>query len=153
MLYTKAITEITWENIVEFCNQRTPEGAHLDYKQDFPQNLEKTIPAMAKPLGGIILLRVAEDEETKPVLLLKGIEFRRGLSEQVTDIILSNITPPVFPEIQPYRNPSDKSKIIVFIRIPQSHQMPHAISNNTKVYVCTGNQNNPEALADLDRIG
>jgi len=153
MLYTKAITEISWEDIVEFCNQRTPEGACLDYKRDFPKNLEKTIAAMANTLGGIILLGVAEDDQTKPVFPLEGIPFQRGLSERVTNIILTNITPPIFPEIQPYRNSDDKSKAIVLIRIPQSHQTPHAISNNTKVYIRTGNRNNPEALADLDRIG
>jgi len=153
MLYTKAITEVSWENIVEFCNQRTPEGAHLDYKQDFPKNLEKTISAMANTLGGIILIGVAEDDETKPVLPLEGIPFQRGFSERVMNIILTNIIPPVFPEIQPYRNADDKSKAIVLIRIPQSHQTPHAISNNTEVYIRTGNRNKLEALADFDRIG
>lgn len=151
MLYIKAIEEISWQEIVEFCKQGIPEGAYLDYKQDFPKNLQKTISAMANTLGGIILVGIVEDDENKPVLPLKGIPFQRGLSERVMNIILTNITPPVFPEIQVCLN-SNKSRAIVVVRIAQSHQTPHAISNNTQVYLRTGNRNKPEALAVIDQI-
>lgn len=151
MLYSKPINEITWDNIVEFCEQQIPEGAYLDYKQDFPKNLEKTISALSNTLGGIILIGVSEDDENKPVLPLKGIQFRRGLSERVMNIILTNIAPPVFPEIQVSPN-SDMTKAIVVIRIPQSHETPHAITDNTRVYLRTGNRNNPEALAKVGEI-
>ena len=151
MIYGKPINEITWENIVEFCEQQIPEGAHLDYKQDFPKNLEKTISALANTLGGMILIGVAEDDENKPVLPLNGIQFRRGLSEQVINIILSNISPPVFPEVQVCSN-ADKTYAIVVIRVPQSHESPHAIAENTQVYLRTGNRNNPESLAKVGEI-
>jgi len=151
MIYRKAIEQITWDDIEEFCQQGIPEGAYLDYKQDFPSNLEKTIAAMANTLGGIILIGVAEDNENKPLLPLRGITFQRGISERVTNIILTNITPSVFPEIQICRD-SVGDKAIVVIRIPQSHQTPHAISNNTKVYLRTGNRNNPEELGTIDDV-
>jgi hypothetical protein len=151
MIYTKPIADINWEDVENFCEQKIPENAYLDYKENFPQNLYKSIAAFANTLGGLILIGVEEDNENKPVLPVKGINFDRGLSERIMNIILSNITPPVFPEIQIVTNYKGNSAIVI-IRIPQSNQTPHAINNNTQVYIRTGNKNNPEKYANLDRI-
>lgn len=151
MLYTKPINEISWDDIEEFCQQKIRENAYLDYKEDFPKYLENTISAMANTFGGVILIGVEADNENRPRLPLKGIPFMRGLSEQVTSIILTNIIPPVFPEIQPCKNEAGDKAIIV-VRVPQSHQTPHAISKNTKVYLRTGDINNPEDLATIDDV-
>ena len=150
-IYTSPINEITWDNVQEFCNEKIPENSALDYKKDFPSNLEKTIAAFANSLGGIIIIGVAEDKENKPTLPLEGITFEKGLEERVMNKILTNITPPIFPEIKVCPN-KDSAKAYIVIRIPQSNQTPHAINKNTKVYFRTGNVNNPEDLADGDRI-
>jgi predicted HTH transcriptional regulator len=151
MIYTKPANDIGWDDVDSFCQEGIPEGAHLDYKRDFPSNLEKTIAAMANTLGGVILIGVEEDDESKPKLPLRGVKFQKGLSERVTSIILSNVTPPVFPDIAVCRN-SDGDKAVVVIRVPQSHQTPHAINRNTQVYLRTGNRNSPEDLARIDEI-
>ena len=151
MIYTKAINEITWSDIENFCNQRITEGLHLDYKRDFPNNLEKTISAMANTFGGIILIGVIEDEQSKPVLPIAGIDFIKGLEERVWNIILTNITPIVQPEITVALN-QDNTKAIVLIRINQSHQAPHAISNNEMVYLRTGNVTLLEKRANLGEL-
>lgn len=145
------INEITWEDVNTFCQQRLAEGAYLDYKVDFPKHLEKTISAMANTFGGMILLGADEDDEGRPKRPLSGIELKRGLEERVIGIILSNITPPLFPEIQVCPNDA-KDLAIVVIRIAQSHQTPHAMSGNTEVYLRTGNRNNPEQLATIREI-
>ena len=151
MLFTKPIDKIQWDHVVEFCEQGISEGAHLDYKKDFPKELERTISAFANTLGGLILIGIEEDDENKPRLPIKGIDFKRGLSERVMNIILSNITPPVFPEIQVCLN-SDKTRAVVVVRIAQSHLTPHSISDSTKVYLRTGNRNKPERLMTIDQI-
>ena len=38
---------------------------YLDYKRDFPRKLEKTISAMANTFGGIVLIGVEEDDQSK----------------------------------------------------------------------------------------
>jgi len=151
MLYNKPVEQITWTDIESFCQQRIAEGAYLDYKREFPTHLEKTIAAMANTFGGLILIGVQEDEENKPVMPLSGIRFERGLHERVTNIILSNITPPVFPEIVAPRNSTKKSTIML-IRVQQSHETPHAIRDNTRVYLRTGPRNKPETLASVNEI-
>ena len=111
MIYTKPIFDISWDDVNTFCHQRLPEGAYLDYKEDFPTQLEKTISAMGNTFGGLILIGVEEDNEKKPVLPVKGILFQRGLSERVTNIIIANVVPPVFPEIQVCPDPSNARAI------------------------------------------
>lgn len=152
MLYQKAIDKIDWNDVETFCQERIAEGTYLDYKQGFPNDLERIIAAMANTLGGLILIGVEEDKESKPVLPLKGVPFERGLSERVMNIILTNITPPVFPEIQVCPDPTGKNAIVV-IRVHESDETPHAIMKNTRVYLRTGNRNNPEELAAIDDIG
>ena len=150
-IYHKPINAISWGDIESFCEQRTPEGHLLDYKQDFPRRLENTIAAMANTWGGLILIGVKEDKETKPQLPLEGIAFERGLPDQVTNTDLGNITPAVLPEIG-VATSEDGSKAIIIVRVHPSHQTPHAIRQNTRIYFRTGNRNNPEELADVERI-
>jgi len=151
MLYRKQIDQISWDDVTNFCEQGIAENTYLDYKEAFPKNFSKSISSFANTLGGLILIGVQEDKQNKPVLPIKGIPFEKGLSEKVTNIILGNITPPIFPEIQVCLSENKKDAIVV-IRIPQSNETPHAISGNTQVYVRTGNLNHPESLASMDQI-
>jgi hypothetical protein len=149
MLFRKPIKEITWGDVVQFCKQRTTENSVLDYKQDFPGHLENTIAAMANTFGGIILIGVVENTEGKPQLPIKGMRWDRGLSERVMNISASQIYSPVIPEIQVAKK---GQKALIIVRIPQSHEAPHAVARNTQVYLRTGNRNQPERLADFDEI-
>ena len=106
---------------------------------------------MANTLGGLVLIGVEEDAENRPVLPVKGIEFKKGLSERVISIILSNITPPFIPDVTVVSD-ATKKRALVVIRIAQSHQTPHAISGNTQVYLRTGNRNKPEDLATIEHV-
>lgn len=152
MLYTKNINDITFKNIEEFCKQQIPENLYLDYKEEInPNSLPKTIASMANTFGGLIIIGV-EDEDSKPKLPITGINFREGVREQINNLILSNITPPSFPEVQVCKS-EDGSKMLVVIRIAQSNITPHATMKNTRVYVRTFVSNEPiEDMATLDKI-
>ena len=152
MIYSKSGETLNWEDIKGFCQKRSPENTILEYKEDYPSHLEKVIAAMANTFGGVILIGIQEDDEGKPILPLKGIPFGRGHEERVTNIVLDNITPPVLPETIPIRDASG-DRVIIVIRVPQSDQAPHAVVDNTRVYVRTGVRNNPETLATIERIG
>jgi len=150
-LFLKPAAQLTWDDVESFCDERTPENAILDYKQDFPKELEKTVAAMANTYGGMILIGVQEDSENKPVLPLRGIKFERGISERVMGIVISNIRPPIMPEIAVCLDLAGE-KAIVVIRVPESYGTPHAIANNTQPYLRTGDRNQPETLASMDKI-
>ncbi len=150
-LFRQSFESLQWTDVVEFCNQREAEGATLDYKQEIPRDIEKTVAAMANTLGGIIIVGVAEDDEAKPVLPATGMTMRRGLVEQITSKCVDNINPPVVPEAHLVRNDAG-DMVFVVLRIAQSREAPHAINNNTRVYIRTGRQNSQDELASLERI-
>jgi len=153
MIFSKSINELNIDDIRIFCEKGIKEGFTLDYKEDFPNNLEKTICAFANTFGGVILLGVEENQEGKPIMPIKGIDFERGLHERVVNIILDNIYPPLFPEIEVVRfQDNGNDKAVVVIRIPQSDMTPHLIDNKRKVYIRTDNRNKPEEVATIDQI-
>ncbi len=149
MLYTKSIQEITYQDVVDFCQQNYRENVYLDYKRQPEAGLAKTISAMANTWGGLIIVGI-DEEDSKPKLPFVGIEYTEHIREQINNIILGNISPPIFPEIQ-VCEPKD-GKTFIIIRISQSSITPHAIKNNTKVYLRTDTSNEPEELANLERV-
>lgn len=155
MIFYKPIAKLNIEDIKTFCEKGVKEGINLDYKEDFPSSkkLAKTISAFANTLGGVIIVGVEEDEENKPVLPIKGILFKRGLHEKVVNIILDNISPPLFPEIGVIRfKEENKEKAVVMIRVPQSNETPHTINNKKGICVRTDNRNKLEDVATLEEI-
>jgi hypothetical protein len=107
---------------------------------------------MANTSGGLILIGIDEDRiSTKPALPPVGVQAARGLPERITNLCITNLTPPLVPEIAIAEDPS-KATAVVVVRVPQSHQAPHAVSRNTKVYLRRGGTNSPEDLASLDEL-
>ena len=98
-IYNAPLERITRETVEEFLAQKVKEGVYVDYKVEWPNDLERTIAAMANTLGGVILIGVDETTDGGPKLPPAGVNFERGMQERVTNIVLSNITPPVFPEV------------------------------------------------------
>lgn len=149
MLYVKKINEITFQDVQNFCNQNIKENEILEYKSDFPKNLDKVISSMANTYGGIIIIGI-EDSDSFPQPPFDGIDFVSGLAERITQIDISNIYPPVFPEIQVC--PPENNKTFVVIRIPESNATPHYIKQKTNAYVRTGNVSTPEKIANVNEL-
>jgi len=153
MIFSKPITELNIEDIKIFCEKKVREGFSLDYKENFPRDLAKTICAFANTSGGVILIGIEEDKEGKPKLPIKGVPFEKGLSERIVNIILSNINPPLFPEIAVIKfKRANNDLAIIVIRIPQSNETPHAIDNKKFVYIRTDNRNKQEEVATIEQV-
>lgn len=151
-IFTKGLGDITYDEVVAFCEQGIAEGVNLDYKKEFPPEgwrLAKTISAFANTFGGVVIIGV-EDEDSRPKPPYEGIDDADGLGLRVENIVLDNIYPPVFPQIRVC--PPADGKTFVIVRVPQSNDTPHAIYNKTKVYIRTGDRNMPEGLATIERL-
>ena len=55
-LWTKPIHEIAFADIDSFCQAGWEESTRLDYKGEWPNDLAKTMAAMANTVGGLIIL-------------------------------------------------------------------------------------------------
>jgi Putative DNA-binding domain len=162
-LWTKPANAITFADVDAFCQTGQPEGMRLDYKWEWPENLEKTIAAFANTLGGIVLLGVDADKTTNkpiwpavpPAPPRLGLPSRPGLAERVIQIARDNIYPPVLPEVSPVlENAHVPGQAAVVIRVPESKDAPHAVEKRRKVYVYARRDNvsDPHELADIDHI-
>lgn len=146
MLFNKPLDQVKYEDVINICAQEIKENEVLDYKEDFPAKLEKVISAFANTYGGLVIIGVP-DVDGKPDKNPVGITYKRGLEESIQSIIMSKIKPPVFPTIQVC--PPVNNKTFILIQVSQSSNTPHAIDDNTKVYIRTGNITIPERLVDI----
>ncbi len=150
--------EVNFEKIEAFCKEQIPEGETIEYKRAFPSDatrLAKSISAMANTHGGIILIGVKANETTNtPIMPIQGIKLTEGLEEKITSICLRNIYQPYFPSVKicDFKNKRGENRAVVFIRVYQSDQTPHAINSNTDVYLRIKSQNEPFRKATVDEI-
>ncbi len=149
-LFTKPLNEITYDDVVAFCGEGYEESVNLDYKKDFPKDLEKSISAFANTSGGVIVIGV-EEENNRPKAPFEGIDYVEKAEDRVWNINIGNVYPPVEISVKSLPN-NDKSKMFVLIRIPESHEAPHAILNKTHTHIRTGNRTKPEELVNFDQL-
>jgi hypothetical protein len=145
-MFTLKLEDVNFDKIKSFCEEQNSEGETIEYKGDFPSDLEKSISAMANTYGGIILIGVEANQTTNtPILPVKGRELTKGLEEKITSICLRKIYHPYFPLVKvcPFKNEEGQDKCVVFIRVYESDQAPHAINDNTDVYLRIRSQNEP----------
>jgi hypothetical protein len=153
MLYTKLINKITYQDVINFCNEGHKEGFILEYKSEFPSNevIAKTISAFANTYGGLLIIGV-NAPDGKPLPPFEGIVFNPSFKyeEKIESIVLSHIKEPVFPEIQVCEPVNGKTFIL--IRVAESHLTPHRVFDNRRIYIRTGQSSMPNAEATWDKI-
>jgi hypothetical protein len=150
-IYTKDIVSISFNDVMNFFNLKIRESLRIDYKRDFPAELERIVASFANTAGGIILIGIATDEANKPNEM-PGIDFVKGLEERVLNICHSNSSPPITPEVVvcPFQPASNEGKCIVVVRIQESGQAPHFVGKKrNQIYV---RHDNESELADADEI-
>ncbi len=152
MIYTKPINLITYDDVVKFCEGDIAEGMTLDYKEEITsKGIAKAIAAFANTWGGTIVIGVG-DKDGKPLPPFVGMPYHKGMQEQIIQISLTNITPPIVPDVQICTN-NDNTKSFAIVRVHQSNITPHALVNNTQVYCRTGSLSTPhEEAASIEKI-
>ena len=132
------------QDIEQFLQSGVKEGTLLDFKEQFPSKLEKTISSMANTFGGMILIGVEETSTGGGVTPIKGLPLVPGLRERVIQIGINSIYPPLIPEVRVVDFKSDPAlsesdKAVVVIRVNESEEGGHAVDQRTTVYVRADN--------------
>jgi len=130
------LTNITYDIIQKFCDQKIPEGQRIEYKASFPEGikLERSICALGNTLGGIIFIGVKADKKTNIPESIPGVTLEEGLEEKIINKCMSWINPPLVPEVKVCAFDSD-NKAVIIIRVPKSIQVPHEIMRNNEILV------------------
>jgi len=156
-IFTLELSKITIETIRAFREQGIAEGLRVEYKEDFPQDIERTICAFANSEGGIILIGVQADRNTNKPVSIPGIELKSGLEEKVVNICLSHISPTIMPEVKvcDFKSSPDKTesdRAVLFIRVHRSYMAPHYLINTNEILVRVHNRNSRADLRTIEAL-
>ena len=145
--------EITFEAVENFCKE-WPEGVRVEYKQEIQirKHIPKIVSAFANTQGGIFFIGVEADQtNNKAVFPIEGIPDPGGIEEAIIQSAITGIYPSVMPEVIKVPVPGSDN-VVVVVRVDESVNAPHAIQNETRVYIRTGSVTQPYELAEIDRI-
>lgn len=147
------LTNITYDTIQKFCDQKIPEGQKIEYKASFPEGikLERSICALGNTLGGIMLIGVEADKKTNTPETIPGITLKEGLEEKIINKCLSWINPPLVPEVKVCAFDSD-NKAVIFIRVPKSIHAPHEIIRRNEILVRVHNRITKANLNTIEQL-
>jgi len=143
-MFGTPLGSLKFSDILSFLETGVREGFTLDFKVDFPANLEKTLAAFANTYGGMAFIGVDETPSGAAALPLAGVPLKPGLRERVLQKALEGIYPPILPEVQVVEFKSDSSladvdRAVVVIRVMESDASPHAVENRSVVYLRNDN--------------
>lgn len=154
MFFDKPFQELTFEDVVQFCKKRIPEGKQLDYKYLLPKNYEKfakVIASFANALGGVVIIGVQDDKNDQPRPPFTGIPYHEKLRNTIEDIIQVYIDPIVFVNINICVNKTG-DRMFVLVQIPQSNLTPHLVGKLKRAYIRTGQSSRPEAIVHPEKL-
>ena len=154
MFFDKPVNDLTFEDVVQFCQTQQPEGKQLDYKYFLPKNKEKfakTIASFANALGGTVIIGVNDDKNDKPKAPFTGIPYHEKMRNTIEDIIQTYIDPIVFVDVNTCVS-KDGQRMFVVVNIPQSNLTPHLVGKLKRAYIRTGQSSRPEVLVHPDRL-
>ena len=154
MFFDKPVNDLTFEDVVQFCQTQRPEGKQLDYKYFLPKNKEKfakTIASFANALGGTVIIGVNDDKNDKPKAPFTGIPYHEKMRNTIEDIIQTYIDPIVFVDVNTCVS-KDGQRMFVVVNIPQSNLTPHLVGKLKRAYIRTGQSSRPEVLVHPDRL-
>lgn len=145
--FSKPLEELGHSDVEAFCKRGVAENIYLDYKQEIKADkLSQSIASFANTKGGILLIGVGENKDTKLPDRWDGIDDSGTLSETLNQII-ANVTP--IPTcrfvVVPHKT---KSKSFVVIITEEGASAPYFTVHKPVVYVRTGDVSTPIAPSD-----
>jgi hypothetical protein len=147
----------TISDIEQLLNSGVREGTLLEFKEQFPSRLAKSISSMANTYGGVILIGVQENTTGAGVVPVQGVALVPGLRERVVEIGINAIYPPVIPEVRVVEFKSSDAaptpdRAVVIIRVDESEEGGHAVDGRTAVYIRTDNISDPMRKATVEEM-
>lgn len=164
MLETKPLAEMTSADLKEFLELRVPEGARIDYKQAWDDDVVKHVAALANTRGGHVLVGVAEDGRQGP----GGVRLNlpksgdppgvthggKDLAARYRDQVVSKTQPRLAPEVRAIPLEDDPDKVVVIVRVPESLDAPHEVylGKDPRIVVRRQDSSQPATLEEIERL-
>jgi hypothetical protein len=153
MYFNKPVSQLTFEDVIEFLKKGVAENTMLDYKLMLPHDNEKfakTIAAFANSMGGTVIIGV-KDGHDKPLPPFTGMPFHAKIRGQIESIIQDHIDPVVFVDVATCKDPHGNNMFVV-VNIPQSSLTPHLVGRMKRAYIRTGQASRPEIIVHPEKL-
>lgn len=145
-IFNTSIDQLTKGDIINFCQEKEPEGYQLDYKKELPNKLSKSIAAFSNSRGGLILIGIEEDPKSGVPQKWEGIPNDGKLKERVYQIA-STVTP--LPKVKcEVTDELETGNVFLIIKILPGTSTPYYVNNDSRIYIRTGNISKPIDLSD-----
>lgn len=144
-LLTKALTNLTFDDIVNFAKENHQEGVQLDYKEQFPDKdkLSQLVAAFANTRGGIIIVGIKENRDNGRPVKYEGIDD--GHHDEFVAQVIGNISP--IPAFEFYKTSEQDGKVFVLVRIFEGDETPYYPHNDSNIWIRTGSIKKPVEIA------
>ncbi|MBD3281113.1 hypothetical protein GF389_06395, partial [Candidatus Dojkabacteria bacterium] len=134
-LLHKNIDKLSFQDIVDFCKSKEPEGIQLDYKLEVSRSLKKHFATFSNKRGGIIIIGVDEDRKTGLPIKYDGVTANEKHEEKLHQYA-AELDP--LPHYKVTRTDEHEGKVFILIRIFEGPTPPYYVQNDPNVYVRTG---------------
>jgi hypothetical protein len=148
-LLAQTFDTITFQDVVDFCDQKIVENTELDYKMVIPKDLTKHFAAMSNRYGGLIIVGVQEDTATGVPSAYEGI-VNDGKQIDRVHQFANNVRP--LPTYDVRMTDEVKGKAFLLIRVNEGGAPPYTPKNDPTVYLRTGNITTPLDRADTEIV-
>jgi hypothetical protein len=148
-LLAQPFDTITFQDVVDFCDQKIVENTVLDYKLVTPNGLAKHFAAMSNRYGGLIIVGVEEDSQTGKPSRYEGIADDGKEIDRVHQLA-NNVRP--LPTYDVRATDAVNGKVFLLIRINEGGAPPYTQVNDPTVYLRTGNITTPLRQADAEIV-
>jgi hypothetical protein len=149
ILFTKPFDEFSFNDVVEFCQERHIEGLQLDYKKELPsKGLAKHFAAFSNTRGGIILIGVDEDKQGFPINF-EGLVLDGKIVDKIHQYA-SNVEPRPSYDIRV--TDENDGKVFILVKIYEGDRTPYYVQNDANLYIRTGNITDPIDIASPDAV-
>lgn len=119
------------------------EGLNVEFKASLsdPERIAEIASSFANAKGGIVLIGVSDDSE------IKGIEIGRKTIERLTDILVDNSDPKIYPEI---KHRIIQGKDLISVSVKESPDKPHLAFG--KAFVRIGKNTKPMSRGEYEKL-
>ncbi len=149
-IFNKKFEDIEFSDIQALVDTKVGESQVLEYKERYtPKKTASLISAFANTYGGFIIYGIKENEKNNEAEEIVNIEDD-DLENTIDNVCYDLITPPVFCSSK-YLENDEKTKRIFIVKVPESDLTPHAIDNNSTVYVKVNAQKRKIEKATLEQ--
>ncbi len=149
-IFNKKFEDIDFSDIQALVDNKVNESQVLEYKERYtPKQTASLISAFANTYGGFIIYGIKEDEINNEPDEIINVNNDK-LENTIDAVCYDSITPPIFCESK-YLESNDKTKRVFVVKVPESDLTPHAIDNNSIVYIKVNAQKRRTEKATLEQ--